>query len=91
MVFPSLSYTEACSHVNLPTLKERRAQICEKLFNDIQNEDHKLHHLLPSPHDRGGHKTRISTSQKYPLPKWRTKRYKNSFIPWCLYNFQDTY
>ncbi len=91
MLFPNISYDEALESVNLPTLKARRADICEKLFEEIQGEDHRLNHLLPKPHDRGGHNTRISVSQKFLLPKWRTKRYKNSFIPWCLYNLQDTY
>ncbi len=91
IVFPQMSYEEALEKSKLPTLESRRKEICEKLFLDIQQEDHRLNHLLPAMHDRAGHNTRISVSQKYPLPKWRTKRYKNSYIPWCLYNLQDIY
>ena len=93
MVFPSMSYDEALKAANIPTLKERRYDICVKLFEDMQNENHRLFHLLPAEHDRGGHNTRLrlSHSSKYQVPKWKTKRYKNSFVPWCLYNLQDTY
>ena len=33
-------------------------------------------------------KYELRHSSAYPLPKCRTSRYKNSFVPWCLYNLQ---
>ncbi len=51
------------------------------------NPDHKLHHLLP------GERVNISyalwTHNRRAIPNSRTNRYKNSFIPWSLANFQS--
>ena len=42
MVFPHLSYTDACEMAKLPSLKERRDSVCAKFYEDIQKDDHKL-------------------------------------------------
>ena len=82
---PQISYEHALLEYNIPTLKERRDTLCKKLFNEMKKEDHKLHALLPEVRDR-----RYATRRAYdyPLPKCHTERYKMSFIPYCLFNFQ---
>ncbi len=73
---------------NLPTLNERREQLCKEYFKKLQNESHKLHNLLPNvrqvPYG-------IRSINKYPLVNTWTSRYFNSFILWCLRNAQWRY
>ncbi len=85
VIFPNLSYTEALKSTNLPTLEKRRNSMCHKLYEKVLDKDHRLHHLLPevkSVH----HKLRAVNT--YETPKCITNRYKHSFIPFCLENFQ---
>ena len=85
IISPGLSYELACMELRLKPLSERRLDICRKLFNDMQKPDHRLHGLLPPPRNVN-YGLRCTT--KYPLPKCKTNRYKNSFVPFCLFNFQ---
>ncbi len=50
------------------------------------NPDHKLHHLLP---DEKVIPYALRTHNRSAIPNSRTNRYKNSFIPWSLANFQS--
>ena len=81
----SLSYEEACEKFQMQTLKERREEICKKFFMKMTNPTHRLHDLLPEPKT---HKHDLRVQLTYPLPRCHTNRYKNSFVPWCLYNLQ---
>ena len=85
IALPSLSYEEALNSLSLPTLKERRVSVCQAFFNKIKMPEDKLHKLLPTKSN-----TRSSTrsGKEFSLPKCNTNRYKNSFIPYVLYNFQ---
>ena len=85
IILPKVSYDSAREQLNLPLLSERRIDICKKLFVAMQKPDHRLHHLLPAPRSVG---YGLRNAKKYPLPKCKTNRYKNSFVPYCLYNFQ---
>ena len=85
IVAPELSYEEALSKFELPTLADRRDAECRKFFNAMKNPEHRLHDLLPPKRDI---KYDLKDPIEYPLPKWKTKRYKNSFVPYCLYNYQ---
>jgi hypothetical protein len=84
LAFPSLSYEEACEKAQLPPLRVRREDFCNRLFLAAQDPSHKLFSLIPVPRDIT-HNQRKAT--KYPLPKVKTNRFKNSFIPYCLFNF----
>ncbi len=47
-IYPYVDYGEALGMGNLERLNDRREKLCEKLFREIEeNEDHKLHGLLP--------------------------------------------
>ena len=78
-------YTEACLQLGLSNLETRHRKICEKLFTAIKKENHKLHHLLPP---KQYSRYNLRNKFEYPLPKCRTKRYKDSFEPWCIFNLQ---
>ena len=85
IISPGLSYSDALVFLNLQSLSERRQKLCLNLFTQIRNPSHMLNHLLPAPRE-----TRYSlrnSKDLYP-PKCNTNRYKNSFIPWCLFNLQ---
>ena len=84
IIMPDVSYELAMQIANLTTLSSRRVELCKMLFVKIQNENHRLHHLLP-PVKKHSHD--IRDGNKYELPKV-FKRTRKSFINWCLYNLQ---
>jgi len=61
--------------------------LCSTLFRQITRESHVLHYLLPAKRDAEvtGH---LRSTKKYPTVRARTSQYKNSFIPYALFNFQ---
>ena len=81
----SLDYEEACEQFEMQTLLERREDICEKFFKNMTNPKHRLHDFVPEPKV---HRHDLRTQITYPLPLCKTNRYKNSFVPWCLYHLQ---
>ncbi len=78
IIYPYMDYGEALKMGNLERLKDRREKLCEKLFREIEeNEDHKLHGLLPEM-NKAVHI--FKTIRKYNLLTIRTNRFKDSFI-----------
>ncbi|KAK2189135.1 hypothetical protein NP493_115g15040 [Ridgeia piscesae] len=71
-IFPGLGYAEILRRVKPDTLNVRRDSICQN-------------YLLP---DKRHTKYNIIQQNVYPLPVTRTNRFRNSFIPWALYNCQ---
>ena len=85
IISPHKTYDEALHDHRLVTLQQRRNELCNRLFKDIQNSSHRLNSLLPLQHNPG---YQLRHSKKYPLPLVKTNRFKSSFINWCLYNCQ---
>ena len=83
IIMPEL-YELAMQIANLTTLCSRREELCKKLFVEIQNENHRLHHLLP-PVKKHSHNIRVGNKYELPIVLKRTRK---SFINWCLYNLQ---
>jgi len=82
------SYTEASSTLGIQSLADRRSELCRTLFTQIvNNESHSLHYLLPVKRDSQliG---RLRSATAYPTFRVRTNRFKNSFLPFCLSNYQ---
>ena len=79
--FPEMAYKDALSVANLPTLVEHRDQLTLDFFSQMENLNNKCHNLLPEIKIKH-HNTRNKC--KYYVPKVRTNRYKNSFVPWCV-------
>ncbi len=46
-IFPGVSDSEAMEKSNMPTLFDRREELCKKYVTGLKRQDHKLHHLLP--------------------------------------------
>ena len=84
VIYPELSYSVALNESGLTTLEQRRTGLCRDFFNNMQQDSHKLNYILP----KKVHKSGTRSQRKYPLPKCRTERFKRSFIPYCLFNFQ---
>ena len=66
IIHPELHYTEALVAAQLPTLNERRSRLFHKLVTEMQSNDPKLSHLLPS---QKTHFYSLRSAMKYNLPK----------------------
>ena len=84
MAHPLQSYEEALQANGRPIRESIKITACWKLFTAMQDSEHKLHCLLP-PMWKSHYNSR--QANVYPLPSTRTTRYKDSFIPFCLFNF----
>ena len=81
IIHPDLTYIEAINQGKLETLYERREMLCIKLFSSIEaNNDHKLKELMLP---KKSVIINLRTNSEYELPKMRTNRFSNSFIPYC--------
>ncbi len=78
IIFPELSYKEALIQSNLCTLEVKltKLYICSNFFNNMQNESHMLHYLLPETHNR----RQLRHTRKYEPLKCRTQRFRHSFV-----------
>ncbi len=88
LVRPIVEYACPLWHLcasGLVSLKDRRVKICSDLFNEMCKPDHKLNHLISKPCERSK-----SLRNALPIdpPKFRTNRYRDTFIPYALMNFQ---
>ena len=85
IAYPGVEYLAAMTMAGIPPLYLRRELQCKSFFQRIQDPEDKLHRILPT--ERSNLKnTRNGT--KYPLPDAKTERYKNSFLPYALFNLQ---
>ena len=85
IALPTMDYESALQQLGLPTLWARREGLCRSLFHKMEDSNDKLHKLLP-PAQENVRNTRFH--MKYRPPKAQTNRFKDSFIPYALYNFQ---
>jgi hypothetical protein len=85
LAFPNLEYKVALETCKVPSLEERRIYICKKLFERMQVSTDKLNRILPARQDNVKN---TRNAKMFPLPKTHTSRYKKSFLPYALYNFQ---
>ena len=86
IIHPSLPYEQSREDLGLTSIENRHINICKSFYGAMQKPEHSLHHLLPQETDKPYNLRQVP---KYHLPKCRTNRYKNSFIPWCLYRFSS--
>ena len=72
-----LTYREVLAVCNLPTLRERRQKLCDKLFNEVvSNPKRKLHKLLPS---RNECQINLRAKRVFSV-NFNTLRFRNTFI-----------
>ena len=85
IIEPNLTYQQALRTLSLPTLEDRRHELCKKCYIKICEPENPLHSLLPPKRDLShnirGQKDRIN-------PKLRTKRAEGSFIHYGVKHFE---
>jgi len=84
-IYPGYHYEMCLDKSNITTLAARRDTLCIDYFNKMKHSSHKLNKLLPDNRDVPYN---LRTLNILPVPRARTNRFKNSFIPWCLNNHQ---
>ena len=80
IMLPSLSYNERLSELGLPTLHERRVELCRRFYKSVVRQ-HKFHDVLPSTVERP---YSLRNSRTFSLVKCRTKRFQDSLIPYAV-------
>ena len=86
IVYPELDYSSALHKSGLSSLKSRRDKLCYNFFQKMQKQSCVIHDILPS--ENSSHYS-LRRNKKYSLPKTRTTRFKSSFVPYSLFNFQS--
>jgi len=84
-IFPGHDYDTCIEMSGLVSLYNRRESICKEYFKKMNNVSHKLYHLLPAEREVPYN---LRTCNILPTTLTRTNRFKNSFIPWSLSNYQ---
>ena len=84
IIFSDMDYPSALQKSGLSTLENRRNKLCYSFFQKMQNPNSSIHDILPV---KVSSQYALRQNKKYRLPKIRTSRFKNSFVPYCLFNF----
>lgn len=71
-------YTETLKCMNIVPLADHHKDICNTLFTTIVNDkNHRLHQLLPPSYET---KHNLRHSRSFNVPRWKTNRFKNTYI-----------
>ena len=83
---PSSSYEELLQQFNMASLKDQRLLKCKNLFEKIttNGNKHKLYSLFPKKCERNYN---LRRHRQYENINCRTKRFKNTFIPFIIDQF----
>ena len=74
IIFPLMNYNEALNALNLTTLSDRRAHLCQVYINRLRNENHPLHLMLPKQEELVHDYNLRSGISRSTRPTCRTKR-----------------
>ena len=74
IIFPLMSYNEALNALNLTTLSDRRAHLCQVYIDRLRNENHPLHFMLPKQEEVVHNYNLRSGISRSTRPTCRTKR-----------------
>ncbi len=87
IIFSGTTYAECLLTANLMTLYDRRTVLCKRLFSKMLEPTHKLNALVPPK------SLQTYNLRSYPtllVPKCRTERFSNSFIPAASRAYNNT-
>ena len=87
IISPGLSYGDALVCSQLPTLRERRNDICLRFFESMEKSDHKLHHLLPNSRTS---RYSLRKPRKYESAQTKTNRADGALVNRCLKHFSNS-
>ena len=78
IICPSIAYNDALVLLGIPKITTYNEAICDKMFDAIvKDSDNRLNKLLPPKNNP----TRSLRHNRYfSIPKWKTDRFKNTFI-----------
>ena len=85
IIYPKKEYIEALETSGLQSLTARRHKLAKIFFNKVCSPDDKVHQLLNLNIENNYN---FRKYQKFNLPICRTDRFKNTFIPYSVFNFQ---
>jgi hypothetical protein len=85
IINPNMKYTETLTLFNITTLHKRRTQLCKTFFQRMLSPKHKLHYLLA---DARNVSVELRKPKRFPRPKAKTNRFKDSLVCYGLYNWQ---
>jgi len=88
VIFPGYDYKMALINAGVDTLCSRREELTQRFFiRHVLNETSRLHYLLPPKRDENI-TTKLRRSRLFENSKTNTNRFLNTFIPYCIKNFQ---
>ena len=76
IIYPDLSYRKALEVTSLPSLSQRRDELCRSYFIKMTDPTHKLHYLLPDKRSNS-----LRNNENFTYIRSYTNRFKNSYIP----------
>ena len=87
IIYPNVDYKTAMDKSDLPTLHDRRTELCKTFYGKIIHPDDKLYHIIQE-YTRQQSNYKLRGEKNYKLPLCKTDRFKKTFIPYSLFNFQ---
>ena len=87
IIYSNCNYRDVCARINLPTLFDRREELCRSFFKDMLKSDNCLNYLLPSPRHNAT-VTKLRHYYKFEPPMAKTVRNQNSFVMYALHHYQ---
>ena len=78
IIFRGLAYNKALEVAGIQTISDYNESVCDKTFKYISNNtSHRLRKLLPALNKN---QYPLRRNRRYTLPRWRTDRFRNTFI-----------
>ena len=88
IIYSTTDYEDALNIAKCKRLHNRRKKLCAKTFKRILKPDALHNHLLP-PVREESHQLELRNNSNFTLTKWRTERFKTSFVPAMTANFNS--
>ena len=88
ILHPDQSYEQSLSTLGVPTLQQRREELSKTFFTRVMDPSHRLQYMLPKKRTVELWGDHYQSPRTYPGVRCRTERYKNSFIPYGVSNWQ---
>ena len=84
IIYPEHGYQDALVKANLQSLAQRRIELCQKLFVQMQNKEHRLNKLLPPLNEPSYN---LRRHRKYSVNSRPSVRQSKEFVTFCIDNF----
>ena len=84
LIYRTLTYEEALTKAGLVRLDTRREQITKLTFEQMKDENHLLHYMLPYRLDGTVGTREIRNPYPFTIPIFKNKRYGRDLVPYCI-------